>query len=76
MYSMKATPITIAAKTNKNQVQIDVIDDIDLVCMMSVNPGFGGQSFIENAYNKVKELKQLIGNSNSKALIEIACPHK
>jgi ribulose-phosphate 3-epimerase len=39
--------------------------------MMSVNPGFGGQSFIENTYNKISELKQLIEQKNSKALIEI-----
>lgn len=49
----------------------EVIQDIDLVCMMSVNPGFGGQSFIENTYNKVRELKQLIIESNSSTLIEI-----
>lgn len=36
---------------------VDVIKDIDLVCIMSVNPGFGGQSFIENTYKKVTELK-------------------
>jgi ribulose-phosphate 3-epimerase len=49
----------------------DCIEDIDLVCMMSVNPGFGGQKFIENTYNKVIALKQLIARKNSKALIEI-----
>lgn len=49
----------------------DIITDIDLVCMMSVNPGFGGQKFIQNTYKKVKELKQLIKQSNSQALIEI-----
>lgn len=49
----------------------EIITDIDLVCIMSVNPGFGGQSFIENTYNKVKELKNLITNKNSDALIEI-----
>ncbi len=48
-----------------------VIKDIDLVCLMSVNPGFGGQSFIENTYLKIKELKELISSSGSKALIEI-----
>jgi ribulose-phosphate 3-epimerase len=48
-----------------------VIGDIDLVCLMSVNPGFGGQSFIENTYLKIKELKALISSSGSKALIEI-----
>lgn len=49
----------------------DIILDIDLVCMMSVNPGFGGQKFIQNTYKKVKELKQLIKQSGSHALIEI-----
>ncbi|NBP70586.1 MAG: ribulose-phosphate 3-epimerase, partial [Cytophagia bacterium] len=49
----------------------DVIQDIDLVCLMSVNPGFGGQKFIERTYNKVSELKNMIESSGSKALIEI-----
>lgn len=49
----------------------DTIQDIDLVCIMSVNPGFGGQSFIENTYQKVSDLKDLIERKNSNALIEI-----
>jgi ribulose-phosphate 3-epimerase len=49
----------------------DTINDIDLVCMMSVNPGFGGQSFIENTYNKVKKLKALINRKGASTLIEI-----
>lgn len=49
----------------------DIIADIDLVCMMSVNPGFGGQKFIEGTHQKVKYLKQLIKTKKSKALIEI-----
>jgi ribulose-phosphate 3-epimerase len=49
----------------------DVIQDIDLVCIMSVNPGFGGQSFIENTYDKVKKLKALIKRKNASTLIEI-----
>ncbi|MCB0444128.1 MAG: ribulose-phosphate 3-epimerase [Gelidibacter sp.] len=49
----------------------DTINDIDLVCMMSVNPGFGGQSFIENTYNKVKQLKELIHKKGASTLIEI-----
>ena len=49
----------------------DTITDIDLVCLMSVNPGFGGQKFIERTYSKVKELKQLIQEENSNAKIEI-----
>jgi ribulose-phosphate 3-epimerase len=49
----------------------DIIQDIDLVCLMSVNPGFGGQSYIENTYQKIKNLKALISRKNSQALIEI-----
>jgi ribulose-phosphate 3-epimerase len=49
----------------------DVIGDIDLVCMMSVNPGFGGQSFIENTYKKVKQLKEIIERNGASTLIEI-----
>ncbi len=49
----------------------DVIADADLVCMMSVNPGFGGQKFIENTYNKCVDLKNLIIQKNSACLIEI-----
>jgi ribulose-phosphate 3-epimerase len=49
----------------------DVINDIDLVCIMSVNPGFGGQSFIENTYAKVKKLKELINKKGAKTIIEI-----
>lgn len=49
----------------------DIIADIDLVLIMSVNPGFGGQKFIENTYSKIIRLKQLIAESGSPALIEI-----
>ena len=49
----------------------DVINDVDLVCIMSVNPGFGGQSFIENTYKKVKQLKEIIVRNNANTLIEI-----
>ena len=49
----------------------DVIKDIDMVCIMSVNPGFGGQSFIENTYKKVAQLKELIVRNNASTLIEI-----
>jgi ribulose-phosphate 3-epimerase len=49
----------------------DTISDIDLVCLMSVNPGFGGQKFITNTYNKVKALKKLIVEANAPTLIEI-----
>ena len=49
----------------------DLIQDIDLVCLMSVNPGFGGQKFIERTYDKIRELKALIKSRQSKTLIEI-----
>ena len=49
----------------------DIIPDLDLVLLMSVNPGFGGQTFIENTYKKVKDLKELILRRNSKALIQV-----
>ncbi len=49
----------------------DVIKDVDMVCIMSVNPGFGGQSFIENTYKKVQQLKNLIEFSEVDTLIEI-----
>lgn len=49
----------------------DLIKDIDLVCIMSVNPGFGGQSFIENTYKKIKELKAMITRNGASTLIEI-----
>jgi len=49
----------------------DLIHDIDLVCLMSVNPGFGGQSFIDHTFEKVKELKELIKARNANTLIEI-----
>jgi ribulose-phosphate 3-epimerase len=49
----------------------DVINDIDMVCLMSVNPGFGGQSFIENTFSKIKKLKELIERKNAKTIIEI-----
>ena len=49
----------------------DTIQDIDLVCLMSVNPGFGGQSFIENTYKKVMALKELITSKGANTIIEI-----
>jgi ribulose-phosphate 3-epimerase len=49
----------------------DVINDIDLVCLMSVNPGFGGQSFIENTYAKIEKLRALINKKDAKTIIEI-----
>lgn len=49
----------------------DTIKDIDLVCLMSVNPGFGGQSFIENTYKKVRQLKEIINRNGASTKIEI-----
>ena len=49
----------------------DIIGDVDMVLLMSVNPGFGGQTFIENTIEKVKRLRRLIDESGSKALIEV-----
>ena len=49
----------------------DIIGDVDMVLLMSVNPGFGGQVFIENTIQKVKRLRKLIDESGSKALIEV-----
>jgi len=48
-----------------------VLPEVDLVCVMSVNPGFGGQKFIESTYQKIKDLKKMISATGSKALIEI-----
>jgi ribulose-phosphate 3-epimerase len=49
----------------------NIIADVDLVCVMSVNPGFGGQKFIRQTYEKIKALKEMIVNTDSSALIEI-----
>lgn len=49
----------------------DIIIDVDLVCVMSVNPGFGGQSFIEHTYQKIRKLKALIQQNNAPTLIEV-----
>lgn len=62
--------VAINPHTNVSLLE-DTIKDIDLVCIMSVNPGFGGQSFIENTYNKVKQLKEIIIKNNASTLIEI-----
>ncbi len=62
--------IAINPHTNVDLLS-DIISDIDLVCVMSVNPGFGGQSFIESTYKKVSKLKQMISNANSNCKIEI-----
>jgi len=49
----------------------EIISDIDAVCVMSVNPGFGGQTFMESAFNKVKDLKAIIRARNANALIKV-----
>ncbi len=56
------TPVTVLA---------DTLQDIDLVCMMSVNPGFGGQSFIQNTFKKIRQLKEMIEAQNTVTMIEI-----
>lgn len=62
--------VAINPHTNINLLE-DTINDIDLVCVMSVNPGFGGQFFIENTYAKVKKLKDLIIRKGASTIIEV-----
>ena len=62
--------VAINPHTNIDLLE-DVINDIDMVCIMSVNPGFGGQSFIENTYAKVAKLKALIQRKGASTIIEI-----
>lgn len=62
--------VAINPHTNVSLLE-DTIKDIDLVCIMSVNPGFGGQSFIENTYKKIKQLKQIIEANGASTKIEI-----
>lgn len=62
--------VAINPHTSVNLLE-DVIVDVDLVCMMSVNPGFGGQKFIENTYSKVSKLKELILKKGASTKIEI-----
>lgn len=62
--------VALNPHTNINVLE-DTINDIDLVLLMSVNPGFGGQSFIENTYNKTLQLKKLINAKGASTLIEI-----
>jgi len=62
--------VAINPHTNVELLE-NVIQDIDLVCVMSVNPGFGGQKFIEKTYDKVKKLKAMIKSAGSNTLIEI-----
>lgn len=62
--------VAINPHTNVSLLE-DTINDIDLICVMSVNPGFGGQKFIENTYTKVSRLKEIILKNNASTLIEI-----
>ncbi len=62
--------VAINPHTNVALIE-DVITEIDLVCMMSVNPGFGGQSFIENTYEKVRQLREIIEENDASTLIQI-----
>lgn len=62
--------VAINPHTSINQLE-DIITDIDLVCLMSVNPGFGGQKFIPGTFQKLEKLRKLIDSSGSKARIEI-----
>jgi ribulose-phosphate 3-epimerase len=62
--------VVLNPHTNINVLE-DIISDVDLVCIMSVNPGFGGQKFIENTYSKIINLKALIIAAKSKAMIEV-----
>ena len=74
LQSIKAEGMKAGVALNPHtriDVLADVIHDIDLVILMSVNPGFGGQSFIEHTYNKIKELRKLIADRNCDTLIEI-----
>ena len=68
-HGMKAG-VALNPHTSVNLLK-DVIKDIDVVCVMSVNPGFGGQKFIEHTYDKVRALKQMIVDAGSTTLIEI-----
>jgi ribulose-phosphate 3-epimerase len=62
--------VAINPHTAINQLD-DIIHDIDIVCLMSVNPGFGGQKFIEHTYTKIAKLKELILQKNTTTLIQI-----
>jgi len=62
--------VALNPHTNINVLE-DIIDDIDVVCLMSVNPGFGGQSFIDNTFVKIKQLKELIVRKGAPTKIEV-----
>jgi len=74
LQSIKATGMKAGVALNPHTPVASlshIIADIDLVCLMSVNPGFGGQSFIEATYEKVRELQVLIDDNKASTLIEI-----
>ena len=62
--------VAINPHTQVNLLE-DIVADLDLVLLMSVNPGFGGQAFIENVYDRVSRLRELLDKKNSKALIQV-----
>jgi ribulose-phosphate 3-epimerase len=62
--------VAINPHTNVNLLE-NIISDVDIVLVMSVNPGFGGQKFIKNTYSKIKQLKQIINKAGSSSLIEV-----
>lgn len=66
---MKAA-VTLNPATPVSMLE-DIIDDVDMVLLMSVNPGFGGQTFIENTINKVKRLRKVIDEAGTNTLIEV-----
>ena len=72
--AIKATGMKAGVALNPHtpiSVVEEVISDLDLVCIMSVNPGFGGQQFIENTYDKVRRLRELANAKNAEVMIEI-----
>ena len=72
--AIKATGMKAGVALNPHtsiSVLEEVISDLDLVCVMSVNPGFGGQQFIENTYDKVRRLRALTNAKNAEVMIEI-----
>lgn len=62
--------VAINPHTNVSLIK-DIISDVDMILIMSVNPGFGGQKFIENTYDKIKKLKNIIHSKNSNTLIQV-----
>jgi len=71
---IKATGVKAAVTLNPHTpvcLLEDIVSDVDMVLLMSVNPGYGGQKFIENTISKTKQLRELIDRKNSKAIIEI-----